>query len=111
MRKKGDESMEKNILKVFNFGNLLEDIFTNENMKRNYDEFIGENKNIISLDPEDISKLLKEIKRKEEIEKIFNLSMFLGEHWDLEVLHFFDESLIDSSFKISLKKNRIIFEE
>lgn len=103
--------MEKNILKVFNFGNLLEDIFTNENMKRNYDEFIEENKNIISLDPEDISKLLKEIKRKEEIEKIFNLSMFLGEHWDLEVLHFFDESLIDSSFKISLKKNKIIFEE
>lgn len=103
--------MEKNILKVFNFGNLLEDIFTNENMKRNYDEFIGENKNIISLDPEDISKLLKEIKRKEEIEKIFNLSMFLGEHWDLEVLHFFDESLIDSSFKIFLKENRIIFEE
>lgn len=103
--------MEKNILKVFNFGNLLEDIFTNENMKRNYDEFIGENKNIISLDPKDISKLLKEIKRKEEIEKIFNLSMFLGKHWDLEVLHFFDESLIDSSFKISLKENRIIFEE
>lgn len=103
--------MEKNILKVFNFGNLLEDIFTNENMKRNYDEFIGENKNIISLDPEDISKLLKEIKRKEEIEKIFNLSMFLGENWDLEVLHFFDESLMDSSFKISLKENRIIFEE
>lgn len=103
--------MEKNILKVFNFGNLLEDIFTNENMKRNYDEFIGENKNIISLDPEDISKLLKEIKRKEEIEKIFNLSMFLGEHWDLEVLHFFDENLMDSSFRISLKENRIIFEE
>lgn len=101
--------MGKNILEIFSFSRMLEDIFTNEEIRKEYEEFIKERKNAIPLEPKDISEILKVLKNKESAEKIFNLVIFLGKLWGLQEIFFEDGELTLKKFAISLERNRASF--